>query len=60
MICPVIAYAPRPEIIPIMEGKKASDWFLENKIRNKFIETNSAHGISIDDFKILSHWIDEN
>ena len=56
----IISHGKYDEIIPMKEGKKASDWFLENKIRNKFIETNSAHGISNDDFKILSHWIDEN
>jgi predicted esterase len=56
----IISHGKYDEIIPINDGKLASDWFSENKIRNKFIETKSAHGISIEDFKILSHWIDEN
>ena len=56
----IISHGKYDEIIPIKEGKLASDWFSENKIQNKFHELNCAHGISIDDFKILSHWIDKN
>jgi phospholipase/carboxylesterase len=48
------------QVIPIHIGRESSEWLTKKEIRHIFLEFESQHGVSPENFEKMKSWIFEN